>query len=603
MAEIAERAGGNPLFLRSLLGRRAQRPGRHRRARGAAARLRRRSGHQPDRPAAQPRAGAAALRRRAGCDVRRDPAPAHARGEELPTGRATLHRLADFLEPAGHGRFRFRHALIRDAAYEGLSYRRRRDLHGRVGETLEDTAENPEELAELLSLHYFHAGRHDRAWHYSRLAGERARAKYAWVEAAQFFRRAAEVSRRSPNIDVRERAWVLEALGDSQASIGTFSDALNSFQAARRMVGGDRLAVAELLRKEALVNHRMDRVPQALRTVTRGLRMLTGDDLAREQLGSRAQLEVWYAWCRHKQGRYHESLRWADLAMADADAADDRAALAEAYEAAFVAHLHMGRTPPRPYGALALELFRELDDAYRQARSLNHLGFAAAVEGDVAGAAHLYARARDAYTRAGDVVGAGSADYNTGDLLLHQGRLPEAEQVLRRVLLLFQSLGNGEWAEAARRELGMAAVRSGRIDEGLAMLARARAELAELKLAAEVVETDAALVEVELARGQWEQALHDADDALPRAVALGVAVAVRALHRHRGRALLGLGRLVEARQALEQALEACAEEGAWDLGGVLVEMAVVARAQGDPDAEDLERRGRQELARQGYVGD
>ena len=48
-------------------------------------------------------------------------------------------RLGDFLvEEDGH--LRFRHALVRDAAYEGLPYRRRREVHGRVGETIEERA-------------------------------------------------------------------------------------------------------------------------------------------------------------------------------------------------------------------------------------------------------------------------------------------------------------------------------------------------------------------------------------------------------------------------------------------------------------------------------
>ena len=455
--------------------------------------------------------------------------------------------------------------------------------------------------SELLSLHYFHAGLPEKAWYYSRVAGDRAREKFASADAAQFYRRAIEVAGRLPALDVRDRVDVLEALGDSQTSSGAFVDALQAFRDARRLVPNDRLRVADLLRKEVLVNHRLDRIPQAIRTVNRGLRLLGTDDGSPELLGRLAQFKAWYAWCRLKQGRSKEGIRWATLAEADAEAAADSAALAEAYEALFLGHLYMGRTPPRPYGSMALELFREMDDAYRQARSLNHLGFAAAVEGNVDEAAELYASARDAYSRAGDVLGAATADYNTGDLLIHQGRLAEAEQVLGRILAVFRSLGSGEWTEVTRRELGRAAVRAGRLDEGLALLTQARAELAQLALATEVVETDAALVEVTLARGRWEQALEQADTALPGAVALDVANAVRLLHRHRARALLGLGRLEEARAALDLALEACAEEGQWDIGGVLVEMAAVARAQGDPAAEDLERRGREDLARQGYV--
>ena len=90
--------------------------------------------------------------------------------EDDPQVRAASEawdRLGEFVErdPDVPGAFRFRHALIRDAAYEGLSYRRRRELHGRVAEVIEQRlAERPEDAAELLSLHYFNAGRWPEAW-------------------------------------------------------------------------------------------------------------------------------------------------------------------------------------------------------------------------------------------------------------------------------------------------------------------------------------------------------------------------------------------------------------------------------------------------------
>ena len=70
-------------------------------------------------------------------------------------------RLAEFVErdPYTPGAFRFRHALFRDAAYEGLSYKRRGELHAKVGEAYERLeGEGRGEFAELLSLHFFHAG-------------------------------------------------------------------------------------------------------------------------------------------------------------------------------------------------------------------------------------------------------------------------------------------------------------------------------------------------------------------------------------------------------------------------------------------------------------
>ena len=56
------------------------------------------------------------------------------------------------------------------------------------------TRDRPEDAAELLSLHYFNAGRWDEAWKYSCLAGDLAREVYANVDAAKFYERALEES-------------------------------------------------------------------------------------------------------------------------------------------------------------------------------------------------------------------------------------------------------------------------------------------------------------------------------------------------------------------------------------------------------------------------
>jgi hypothetical protein len=57
-----------------------------------------------------------------------------------PLDPAVWKRLDAFVLPHQPGTWRFRHALMRDAAYEGLPFSRRRDLHARAGELIEDAA-------------------------------------------------------------------------------------------------------------------------------------------------------------------------------------------------------------------------------------------------------------------------------------------------------------------------------------------------------------------------------------------------------------------------------------------------------------------------------
>ena len=84
--------------------------------------------------------------------------------------RRAWHRLSGFVSEDAPGMRRFRHALMRDAAYEGLAYRKRRELHALAGDLiLERSGESPDEEADLLSLHFLYAERYEDAWRYSRM--------------------------------------------------------------------------------------------------------------------------------------------------------------------------------------------------------------------------------------------------------------------------------------------------------------------------------------------------------------------------------------------------------------------------------------------------
>ena len=121
--------------------------------------------------------------------------------EGIALDAASRTALADFIEPAGEDRLQFRHAMVRDVAYEGLSYGLRRTLHLRAGEAVEAVAGGkPDEVADLLSLHYSLGQQHPRAWHYARVAGDDALQNYANVEAATHYERALEAGRRLPDL-------------------------------------------------------------------------------------------------------------------------------------------------------------------------------------------------------------------------------------------------------------------------------------------------------------------------------------------------------------------------------------------------------------------
>jgi tetratricopeptide (TPR) repeat protein len=434
-------------------------------------------------------------------------------------------------------------------------------------------------------LHFFHAGRMDQAWRYSRTAGERAAAKYAYVEAAELFGRATFAARALPDPPAVDRAAVEEALGDARFRVGVLTGARDAFRSARRHIRDDARRTCDLLRKEAEVDQRLNRLPQALRTLSRAMALLEGENSDDpETIAELSRLAGLYAVVRQNQGRYRDSIAWGRRAEADALAALDLRAMAEAYDVLYGSTAMLGVEPERPYGELALGLYEELGDRAAQSQVMNNLGVIAALGGKGPEALAMFRGAEAAATEAGDTLGAAATRVNIGEMLLRQGRLAEAEPLLRALMPVLTALGLDSVHAAATRTLGLALTQSKRLDEGMSLLQTARLELAASGQAAEVVETDAAISEALLEALDAPAAETLARDAAARAESLGFAHLLPTLLRVLGTALGEQGRLLEAQAVLAEALRCCESQGQVERGFVLAEQATVAQELGDAAA-------------------
>src|SRR5919197_6740382 len=87
--------------------------------------------------------------------------------------------------------YRFRHGLVQEVAYSSLVDSKRRKLHKRVGEALEDIyQESPGEAYGLLARHFSEADDPEKAVEYLLKAGDAARSIYADKEALEHSRKA-----------------------------------------------------------------------------------------------------------------------------------------------------------------------------------------------------------------------------------------------------------------------------------------------------------------------------------------------------------------------------------------------------------------------------
>jgi tetratricopeptide (TPR) repeat protein len=500
-----------------------------------------------------------------------------------------VRRLGAFLESAGTGLLRFRNECYRQVAYQTLPFSRRRDLHARAGEAIERSLRDDDaERAGVLSFHFLNALRYDKCWTYALMAAAGAARQYANAEAVELYERALVASPHLADLEHGVVAAAWEALADRALDAGMFDRARAAYGRARRLRAGDVTALAQLCQKESRAAWHQGRAVASVRWIRRGLRYVEGStDPA--HVAVRATLRMLYAQNRQLAGRHRETVRWCELAIEDATASGNRQALADAYTVLDGAYMASGHPEHAVHGALALAIWEDLGLAERQAGLLTHLGAFAYWQGHWDEALALFAKGRDAYLRAGNVVDAAYGTCNISEILIDQGLADEAEPGLLEAIDVWRSVHHPAPIAGALVNLGRIALRRNDFERALGLFEEAGAASETA-----IVEADAWLAECLLRQGEAEQAAKLLEPAIKREAASGGTTFVAKLHRLRGYVLAALDRIDEAWPEFQTSLDAGRARGAtYEIALTLEAISAVAASAGlpaDADAEDERSR-------------
>lgn len=349
-------------------------------------------------------------------------------GDDVALDAATRDVLAEFLEPDGEERYRFRHALLRDSLYASLSFKRKRELHLRAGQAIEKAARGETaSIAHTLDLHYLEGHDFERAFRFARIAGHEAKVRYANVEAAVHYRMATEASRHLDR-DRSEVAEVWKSLGDVLHLAGRFGPASEAYGRAQGLLD-EPLDQAELLLARARSAAQSGSYRSALALLTRARNSL-GTDLRSEARKTDARLAAFVSTTRIYQQQPEKALTAATEAIAAARAADEPAALAVAMQRHDIAQLILGRFDQARYLVEAARIFDELGDLASLASVTSALGGQAYLLGNWSEAREYYEETQRTDAMTGNEAGSASAAANLAEVLVNQRRFSEATETL-----------------------------------------------------------------------------------------------------------------------------------------------------------------------------
>ena len=422
---------------------------------------------------------------------------------------------AELIRQRGEEEYIFKHALTREVAYRSLLRARRRELHGLVGDCLEQfLAGSLPEHYSLLAYHYSLSEQREKALRYLLLAGGQARRTYANEEARISYSRALELlgDQADPRAAI---AWV--NLGEVHEIQGRYGEASGCYRAARYLwqsLDQPAMAAGACYRLGQLCA-RLNQSDEAQRHYRQGLAWVEPAGVAQKQIA------------------------WGYLGLASVmlrERPDDAEGLC-----------HLQR---------ATQLSRQIDDHEGLARSYGVLAHARLQSGDLAQATELAEHTIAMSLQAGRLEWVATWHNNAAYWLLLQGRPGEAMRHVQEGLSLAEKTGNvvtqgylyttmadvhlyqGDWQAAreavtqaaslaertGRRDLealvhtdyGLAAAGEGNLDQALKWLERALS-LARNHAPTLVARRHHYLAQTHLARGELDAAQEHVSQGLKRA--------------------------------------------------------------------------------------
>jgi transcriptional regulator with XRE-family HTH domain len=396
---------------------------------------------------------------------------------ELLSALEATDRAALLLE-ASSDAYEFAHDLVREVVAKDLSAARRAALHRHVGEALEGLPAHKQTPAEL-AWHFQQAGEMKRALPYALLAGEQARATYAYAEALQHYRAAVEAAQ-----DVGDpacEAEALEGLSSVQLTLARHSEALATidtallaYQTLGDVEGQARLAEGALRAHSALASFDVGIArfgPMIDDLQVRGLSAL-GQARLHSALAHVLHRGAFYDAGETAPGRLSEAVLAAERAMTLARAGGDDEVLAQAILAQGLALGWLGRLEE----ALdviegALPLAEASGDIQLLFFTLVQAQIGREIHGDFELSQRYVDRGLAVSDRAGAPPLAAHMWFNQAELAYYRGDWTLARKAIRRSLEIAQSYALEVSSLQARRYLAHLSLAAGEQERADALLA------------------------------------------------------------------------------------------------------------------------------------
>ncbi len=300
--------------------------------------------------------------------------------------------------------YEFNSTTTHEAAYGTLLKTRRRELHGRVGQTLERAYKDDlDPHLEDLAHHYYNSAFDDKAVQYLHKAGDKARGLYANSEALDYYGKGIGVLKKIE--EAKDRSLKLAELTWAEGSIlrliGKVRTAINKFKTSAKIAQkySDQHAAQKYLISAAILHH------------------VTGDISSTEKI-------------------LHDIIHQAEKT-------NDKRILISAYGLASNIELNKGEVEKAISGyEKALKICTELNEEKEAAKIYGSLGQAYEASGKFEDAIIKYKSALEISKKTNFIEGVAHYNNTLGNPYMIMGNIEKANQHFRESLKIAHKIGD-----------------------------------------------------------------------------------------------------------------------------------------------------------------
>ena len=383
--------------------------------------------------------------------------------------------------------YHFKHALLRQVAYERVLKTARRAYHRRAAEWLvERSRDRANEFAALIAEHFERAGEAEQAAEWFARAGQAARAAYDLEAAIRHFQKSLELIGAAAGPE--QRVPILEGLGGALRVQMHFIEAFDIFQ--RLLLEAQQ---AGNVGAQIRANMNLWMICWASNQIEHMLHFAEqAEKLARFHPQISPDERAWALWGKgnvlYRFGRQAEAIALAEESLAIASQAGIKARIADNYNLLALVYSARGALRrSQEYYETSMQIWRELNHRLFEASVLGNLGENLRMQGDFQAALDCYRQALELNRRVGILDTADITMMNVGAVLVNLGQYSAAIEQLElarnpRPALLpmygewyaiysLACLGTGDTEQALRRAqeaVEQSGQQASPLDQGLA---------------------------------------------------------------------------------------------------------------------------------------